>query len=79
MFESKKRKKQRQFIEGLKLLEDAMEVQLEQARWWLGHNDLTEEQKIRWGTYQSHCKYVLKEIKDIWDGKKTLLKGVKLW
>lgn len=69
MFETKKRKKQRQYIEGLKMLEDAMEVQLEQARWWLGHNDLTEEDKIRWGVYQRHCEYVLKEIKEIWDGK----------
>lgn len=69
MFETKKRKKQRQYTEGLKMLEDAMKVQLEHARLWLSSNDLTEEEKIRWGTYQSHCKYVLKEIKEIWDGK----------
>lgn len=68
MFETKKNK-QRQYIEGLAMLEDAIEVQLKQARWHLGFNDLTEEEKIRLETLKNHCEYVLKEIKDIWDGK----------
>ena len=70
MFESKKAKKQRQYIEGLTMLEDGIEVQLRQAEWHLGFNDLTEEEKIRWETLKKHCEYVLNEIKDIWDGKK---------
>ena len=64
-----KRKKQRQYIEGLSMLEDGIKVQLSQAEWHLGFNDLTEEEKIRWEALKKHCEYVLQEIKDIWDGK----------
>lgn len=69
MFNFKKRKQQRQYIEGLSLLESGLKVQLEQAKWHLGFDDLTKEEQTRWETLKKHCEYVLNEINDIWSGK----------
>ena len=64
-----KRKKQRQYIEGLAMLEDGLRVQLRQAEWRLGFKDLAEEDRIRCETLKKHCEYILEEIDNIWDGK----------
>lgn len=69
MFGFVKRKKQRQYIEGLSMLEDGIKVQLRQAEYRLQNKDLSEKEKITLETLRKHCQYVLEQINDIWDGK----------
>ena len=69
MFGFKKRKKQRQYIEGLAMLEDGINVQLRQAEYRLQRNGLSQEEEIILETLKKHCEYILEQINDIWNGK----------
>lgn len=69
MFGLNKRKKQRQYIEGLTLLEEGIKVRLRQCEWRLGLKDLTEEERTRCEMMKKCWESVLKDISDIWDGK----------
>ena len=69
MFGLKKRKQQRQYIEGLRLLEDGIKVQLRQTEYRLQRNDLSQEEKTTLETLKKHNEYILEQINDIWDGK----------
>ena len=69
IFKFKKRKEQRQYIEGLEMLEDGINVQLRQAIYRLQRDDLTPNERVTLETLEKHCEYVLEQISDIWDGK----------
>lgn len=69
MFGLKKRKQQRKYIEGLRLLEDGIKVQLRQTEYRLQRNDLSQKEKITLETLKKHNEYILEQINDIWDEK----------
>ena len=62
-------KRYRQYVEGLSMLEDGIEVQLRQAEYRLQSNNLSQEEKIRLEALKKHSEYVLEQINDIWNGK----------
>lgn len=63
-------KKDRQIVEGLEMLEEAMKIQLDQAKHNLQRDNLLEHQIAWWKARQSHCKYVLNEVQAILAGKR---------
>ena len=69
MFGFKKRKQQRQYIEGLSLFEDGIKVQLRQTEYRLQRNDLSQEEKTTLETLKKHNEYILEQINDIRNGK----------
>ena len=63
------KKKEKQYIEGLAMLEDGINVQLRQAEYRLQNKDLSQEEKITLEVLKKHSEYVLEQISDIWSGK----------